>query len=71
MLVLCVTQIFYCVLCASERKTALVVMSPLFIIAGKLGKVSFQRKMTSWATPLIRPKNSSGEKGTKALLLFF
>jgi hypothetical protein len=56
MLVFCVTKIFYCVLCASERKTALLIMSPLYIIAGKLGKVSFQRKMTSLVIPLIGPE---------------
>jgi hypothetical protein len=71
MLVLCVTKIFYGVLCSGERKTALVIMSPLFIIAGKLGKVSFQRKMTSWVTPLSRPEKVWVQKGTKALLLFF
>jgi hypothetical protein len=46
-------------------------MSPLFIIAGKLGKVSFQRKMTSRATPPIGPEKVRVQKGTKALLLFF
>jgi hypothetical protein len=71
MLVSCVTKIFYCVLHASERKTALVIMSPLFIIAGKLGKVSFQRKMALWVTPLISPEKVRVQKGTKALLLFF
>jgi hypothetical protein len=66
-----VTKIFYCVLHASERKTALVIMSPLFIIQGRLGKVSFDRKMTSWVTQLIRPEKVQVQKGTKALLLFF
>jgi hypothetical protein len=70
MLVSCVAKIFYCVLRASERKTALVIISTLFIIAGKAGKVSFQRKMTSWVTPLIRPEKLRVQKGTKALLLF-
>jgi TctA family transporter len=71
MLVLCITKIVYFVLRVSERKTALVIMTLLFIIAGKLGKVSFQRKMTSWITPLIRPDKFRVQKGTKALLLFF
>jgi hypothetical protein len=46
-------------------------MNPVFIIAGKLGKVSFQRKMTSWDTPLFRPEMIRVQKGTKALLRIF
>jgi hypothetical protein len=43
-------------------------MSPLFLIAGKVGKIFFQRKMTC-VTPLIRAEMFRVQKGTTALLL--
>jgi hypothetical protein len=61
-------KIFYCVLRASERKTTLLIMSPPFIITGKVAKVSFQRKMYSWVTTQFRPEKFHVQKCTKGLL---
>jgi len=44
-------------------------MSPLFLIAGKVGKIFFLRKMASCVTPLIRAEMFRVQKGTTALLL--
>jgi hypothetical protein len=70
MLVLRIT-IFYWVLRATEGETTLRILSPLFIIAGKLVKMSLQRKMTLWVTPQRRKKMFRVQKCTEALLHLF